>query len=76
MTHGTRKNAKGTMAKFAGQAEMFPRCGSWAASCSSFPPPLNALSKNEDYLRWAGIQGIPGKVRVVIEFRRARWIED
>ena len=74
LTHGTRKNAKETMVKFAAQAEMFQRAQKLGGVLFQFPATFECSAKNEDYLRWAveSLENIP----VVIEFRHARWIND
>lgn len=74
LTHGTRKNAKDTMVKFAGQADMFRQAHKLGGILFQFPATFECTPKNEDYLRWA-VESLE-KVRVVIEFRHARWIND
>jgi len=74
LTHGTRKHAKDTMVKFAGQAKMFRQAHKLGGVLFQFPATFECSPQNEDYLRWT-VESL-GKVRVVIEFRHAWWITD
>jgi uncharacterized protein YecE (DUF72 family) len=74
LTHGTRNNAKETMVKFVGMADMFRRAQKLGGVLFQFPATFECSPKNEDYLRWA-VESLE-KIRVVIEFRHARWIND
>ena len=74
LTHGTRKNAKNTMVKFACQVDMFCQAHKLGGVLFQFPAAFECSRQNEDYLRLA-VESLE-KARVVIEFRHARWIND
>jgi uncharacterized protein YecE (DUF72 family) len=51
LTHGTRKNAKATMVKFLGQADMFRQERKLGGALFQFPATFECSPKNEEYLR-------------------------
>ena len=73
LTHGTRKNAAGTLSKFTVMLDPYREAGKLAGVRLQFPATFEHSPKNEDYLRWA-VESLTS--RVVVEFRHSRWIND
>jgi uncharacterized protein YecE (DUF72 family) len=74
LTHGTRKNAKDTMAQFAGTVDWFRQAQKLGGVLVQFPATFDCTSRNEDYLRWL-VESL-AQTHVIVEFRHARWLTD
>jgi uncharacterized protein YecE (DUF72 family) len=74
LTHGTRRNAKETMKKFIGTADLFNQAEKLAGVLFQFPPDFRRTGDHEDHLRWA-VESLEPH-RVAVEFRHASWIDE
>jgi uncharacterized protein YecE (DUF72 family) len=70
LTHGTRQNAKETMAKFIGTVDWFRQAQKLGGVLVQLPATFECSPMNEEYLRW--LVGSLERTRVVIEFRHSR----
>ena len=77
LTHGTRKNAEGTLSKFQMMLEPYRNEGKLAGVLLQFPAVFEYKHENEDYVRWL-VESLQesAQTRVAVEFRHARWIND
>jgi uncharacterized protein YecE (DUF72 family) len=74
LTHGTRKNAKETMAKFTGTVDWFRQAQKLGGVLVQFPATFECTPSNEEYLRW--LVDALAQTHVVVEFRHTRWLTD